>query len=83
MVERYDPNKGRVHIVHDDWFGEKEVVSLDRVRLVDKQKARKEGVANPALRQLLTRWALVAGGVGLAGGVLLDRLLPIVLPFLR
>jgi hypothetical protein len=75
VVERYDPATGLVHIVHDDWFSENEAVPLTRVRLAPKQRARKEGAGNPALRQLVLRWALLAGGIGVAAGVLLDRLL--------
>jgi hypothetical protein len=82
-VERYDPEKRRVHVLHDDWMGGKEAVPLHRLRLTPKTAAPASTKASPALKQALLRCAVLAGGVGLAAGVLLDRLLPMLLPFLR
>ena len=83
VVEKFDAAKGKVHIVHDDWYGQKEVVPLHRLRLAPKAVKPPPSKSPPALQQALMKCALVAGGVGLAAGILLDRLLPLLLPFLR
>jgi hypothetical protein len=86
IVEKYDPQSGKVSVLHDDWMGGKEKVSLQKIRLPAKlaspPKQEEKRLATLS-RKILTRWALLAGGAGLAAGILLDRLLPFLLPFLR
>jgi hypothetical protein len=77
VVERYEPEKERVHIVHDDWTGEKEVVKLHRIRLSDRQATPPSKVEQQkeALWQLrLMRWTLAAGTAGTVLGILLQHL---------
>jgi hypothetical protein len=83
IVEKYNPEKRKVDIVHDDWTGTKETVPLHRLRLTPKAIAPPQRKTGPAMQSALMKCALLAGGVGVAAGILLDRLLPLLLPFLR
>jgi hypothetical protein len=84
VVERYDPEGGKVHIVHDDWAGTKERVPLHKLRLAPEhaEPARKEELdAAAAAKRAVQRATLLAGTVGVGLGLLLSKLLPLI-PFL-
>lgn len=82
-VVRYDAQAQKVHV---DCDGTKEAVSLHKLRL-SRLQACPPTVAEQRVEALsrtsLMRCAALAGGLGLFAGLLLGRLLPIFLPFLR
>jgi len=82
-VDKHNEEKGKVTV--RDWADEKYTVPLAKIRLSAKAAAppsRKEQRSAQA-KGALMRVGLLAGSVGLAAGFVLDRLLPLVLPFLR
>jgi hypothetical protein len=82
-VESYDAESGAL-CVTDGWSSKR--LSLNKVRLPSRI-ASPAGTAERRLaavsRAALIRCGVLAGGAGLAAGVLLDRLLPWLLAFLR
>lgn len=83
---RHDPQKERVQVMHDDWAGGKEWLPLRKLRLTREHvhpKREGEQRSETAVKNTLLRVAALAGSAGLALGLLLDRLLPFVFPFLR
>jgi hypothetical protein len=85
-VNRYDADKQKLHVIHDDWSETKEAMQLHQLRLTKDQACpptRTELDERATLKKALVRCAWLAGGTGLALGFLLDRLLPVLLGFLR
>ena len=79
IVERHDAGKRKVRVVHDDWFGTKETVPLTGVRLAREHavpERRTERNPEQLARAALVRYGVLAGGAGVALGLLLAKLLP-------
>ncbi len=77
VVERFDETKGKVRVTHDDWFGGKETLPLQKLRLPGK-KVKPEiqkGTLSERYRAALIRASLLAGGAGLLLGFALSQLL--------
>jgi hypothetical protein len=82
-VESYDPETGQLTAT-DGWS--KKRLPIRKIRLPEKiasPPSQEERRLAALSRAALIRCGLLAGGIGLAAGVLLDRLLPLLLPFLR
>jgi hypothetical protein len=82
-VESYDPQAGTLTAT-DGWSRKR--FPIRKIRLPAKIAAsppREERRLAAFSRDALVRCSLLAGGVGLAAGLLLDRVLPLLLPFLR
>jgi hypothetical protein len=82
-VESYDPEAGTLSVT-DGWSKKRFPISKTRLPSkiaspAQKQERRLAAIAHPAL----VRCSLLAGGAGVAAGVLLDRVLPWLLAFFR
>lgn len=77
VVEGFDTAKGKVRIKHDDWFGEKETLPIQKVRLPGKsvKPETQKGTLAERYRAALIRASLLAGGAGLVLGFVLSQLL--------
>jgi hypothetical protein len=82
-VESYDSQTGTVTAT-DGWSSKR--FPMRKIRLpvnIASPLARKERRLAAISRTALVRCSLLAGGVGLSTGLLLDRILPLLLPSLR